>query len=105
MTVVEEPRYSRDYLDPDKRSIANAIRVVFTDGSQTDRVEVEYPLGHRRRRDEARPALFEKFVHNAATQWPAERIDQFVELFRDSERLDATPIPEFIARTVSSSTR
>ncbi len=96
MTVVEEPRYSREYLDPDKRSIANAIQVVFKDGSQTDRVEVEYPLGHRRRRDEARPALFEKFVHNAATQWPAEQIDRCVELFRDPARLDATPIPEFI---------
>jgi 2-methylcitrate dehydratase len=51
--VREEPRYSRDYLDPDRRSIANAVRVVFADGSATERVEVEYPLGHPRRRAEA----------------------------------------------------
>ncbi len=60
-------------------------------------MEVEYPLGHRRRRDAARPALFEKFVHNAATQWPIERIGRFVELFRDPEHLDAMPIPDFLS--------
>lgn len=57
MEVREEPRYSADYLDADKRSIANALRVVFADGTATERCEVEYPLGHRRRRDEARPRL------------------------------------------------
>jgi 2-methylcitrate dehydratase len=102
MKVVEEPRYSRDYLDPDKRSIANALQIVFDDGTQSDRVEVEYPLGHRRRRDEARPALFEKFAHNAATRWPQKTVDHFVELFRDSDRLDSTPVPEFINLTLPS---
>lgn len=59
--VTEEPGYSRDYLEPDKRSIANAVQLFFTDGSASERVEVEYPLGHRRRRAESLPLLEEKF--------------------------------------------
>jgi len=62
--VREEPRYSREYLDPDRRSIANAVRVVFSDGSVTERVEVEYPLGHPRRRDEAAGPLRAKLEAN-----------------------------------------
>ncbi|MDP6451646.1 MAG: 2-methylcitrate dehydratase, partial [Lentisphaeria bacterium] len=57
MTVTEDPAYTRDYLDPDKRSIANAVQVEFHDGTSTDLIEVHYPLGHRRRRDEALPLL------------------------------------------------
>ena len=102
MEVVEQPRYSREYLDPEKRSIANAIQVFFDDGSFTDRLEIEYPLGHRRRRDEARPALFEKFVYNAAMRLPDETVGRFVELFRNAGRLDAMPVPEFIDQTVIS---
>ncbi len=62
MEVVENPQYSRDYLDPDKRSVANAVQVFFADGSATGRVEVEYPLGHFRRRGEAVPQLERKFL-------------------------------------------
>src|SRR5207253_212059 len=57
MLVREEKQYSRDYLDPEKRSIANAVQVFFRDGTKTDKVVVEYPLGHRRRRKEGIPAL------------------------------------------------
>lgn len=96
MTVVEEPRYTRDYLDPDKRSIANAIQVVFGDGSQTERVEVEYPIGHRRRRAEAWPLLIEKFESNAATQLPTDRVASLRELCLDAHRLDTTPVPAFM---------
>ena len=59
MVVEEDPRYTRDYLDPSKRFIANAVQVVFGDGSATDLVEVEVPLGHPRRRAEAIPLLRE----------------------------------------------
>ena len=59
--MVEDPQYSRDYLDPDKRSIANAVQVFFKDGTQTENVVVEYPLGHRRRRQEGLPGLLDKF--------------------------------------------
>jgi 2-methylcitrate dehydratase len=96
MEVVEEPRYSRDYLDPDKRSIANAVQVEFHDGSRSERVEVEYPLGHRRRRDEARPLLFQKFRSNAATRLGPEAVDRLVELFADPRRLDAMAVTDFV---------
>ena len=61
MTCVEDPRYTKEYLDADKRSIANAVQVFFKDGSRTDNVAVEYPIGHRRRRAEGMPLLVKKF--------------------------------------------
>jgi len=64
MVITEDKEYSRDYLDPDKRSIANAMQVYFTDGTSTDRVEVHYPIGHRRRRSEGIPELINKFRAN-----------------------------------------
>jgi len=92
--VVEDERYSRDYLDPDKRSIANAVQVRFTDGSVTDRVEVEYPIGHRRRREEGVPLLERKLDHNLATRYPARRRERLLGLLLDQERLEATPVPD-----------
>jgi 2-methylcitrate dehydratase len=102
MAVVEQPGYSRDYLNPAKRSIANAVQVFFDDGSSTERVEVEYPLGHRRRRGEARPALLEKFRRNAATRLPAQVVEQMADLFEDPMRLDALPAVDFVAATCPS---
>ncbi len=96
MEVVEEPRYSRDYLDPDKRSIGNSVQVEFRDGTGSERVEIEYPLGHRRRRAEARPLLFEKFRTNAATRLPPETVERLVEWFEDLDHLDATTVKEFV---------
>jgi 2-methylcitrate dehydratase len=72
--VTEDPGYTADYLDPDKRSIANALRVVFADGSATDEVEVEYPLGHPRRRAEALPLLETKLRENVGSPEVAERL-------------------------------
>ncbi|MDA1054456.1 MAG: bifunctional 2-methylcitrate dehydratase/aconitate hydratase [Planctomycetota bacterium] len=96
MDVVEHPGYSRDYLDADKRSIANAVQVFFNDGTATERVAIEYPLGHRRRRDEARPELIRKFQHNAKGRLAAAAVDRLIELFSNPARLDAMPVPEFI---------
>jgi 2-methylcitrate dehydratase PrpD len=96
MEVVEDPRYSRDYLDPAKRSIANAVQVFFKDGTSTEKVEVEYPLGHRRRRMEAVPLLDEKFSRNASRHFPPERIRAMLELFHDPARLEAIPVHEFV---------
>ncbi|MDN3520400.1 bifunctional 2-methylcitrate dehydratase/aconitate hydratase [Halomonas ramblicola] len=96
MEVVEEPRYTRDYLDPDKRSIANAVQVFFRDGSATDRVEVEYPIGHRRRREEGIPVLEEKFRRHLATRFPAARSERILALCRDQQRLEATPVHRFM---------
>src|SRR5688572_9000806 len=83
MQVVENARYSIDYLDPDKRSIANAIQVFFDDGRSTDRVEVEYPIGHRRRRQDAVPLLWEKFESNVRTRFDDAKTRRVLALFRD----------------------
>jgi len=88
MTAVEDPRYSRDYLDPDKRSIANALQVHFTDGSSTVKVEVEYPLGHRRRRNEGLPLLLEKFENNLAPRLSPARVGKVLDLFQNGEVLE-----------------
>jgi 2-methylcitrate dehydratase len=95
--VLENPRYSRDYLDPDKRSIANAVQVFFDDGSATPRVEVEYPLGHPRRRVEGIAKLEEKFRRNAATHLSDRQIEGLLDLFRDQQRLESLPIDELMA--------
>jgi 2-methylcitrate dehydratase len=96
MQVVAKPSYSHDYLDPDKRSIANAIQIFFERDQTTDRVEVEYPLGHRRRRAEAEPLLLQKFQRNMATRLSTERVAELTELFADSSRLDSMPVDEFV---------
>jgi 2-methylcitrate dehydratase len=96
MVVREDPRYSREYLEPDKRSIANALQVYFPDGSKTEKVEVEYPVGHRRRRAEGIPLLISKFQQNAATCLPPAKIDPINNLFQDSNALDMTPADRFM---------
>ena len=95
MTCVEDPQYSKDYLDPEKRSIANAVQVFFTDGSSTAKVAVEYPIGHRRRRAEAIPLLLKKFEANLASRFPPEQCAKILRLCGDSAQLDATPVNEF----------
>lgn len=100
--VVQRTAYSRDYLDPDKRSIANAVQVHFDDGSSTERVEIEYPLGHRRRRAEARPALFEKFVRNAATRLSRGTVEKLVDWFNRPQVLDAMAVPDLVDALANS---
>lgn len=95
MEVAEEPRYSKDYLDPDKRSIANAVQIFFSDGSSSERVEIEYPLGHRRRRDEARPHLQKKFGDALQQVFDDSRCADINALFADEEQLRQTPLDEF----------
>ncbi|WP_298439365.1 bifunctional 2-methylcitrate dehydratase/aconitate hydratase [Geobacter sp.] len=96
MEVVEDARYSRDYLDPEKRSIANAVQIFFKSGNHTEKVEIEYPLGHRRRRSEGVPLLVRKFRANLASHLPAARCRAIADLCLDPQRLDATPVHEFV---------
>ena len=96
MEVVEDETYSRDYYDPEKRSIANAIQVFFKDGSATEKVEVEYPVGHRRRRAEGIPLLVDKFRRNLATRFPAGRCDEILTLCEEPVRLESTPVNRFV---------
>jgi 2-methylcitrate dehydratase len=93
--VIEDARYSRDYLDPEKRSIANSVEVFFKDGGCTDKVTVEYPIGHRRRRAEGIPLLVQKFKANVATRLAPQSCKQILDLCLDLERLQATPVAEF----------
>jgi 2-methylcitrate dehydratase len=96
MVCVEDKGFSRDYHDPDKRSIANAITVEFEDGKKTGEVVVEYPLGHRRRREEGIPLLVEKFKTNLARRFPEKQRSAILALCQDQKRLDATPVNEFV---------
>ncbi|WP_136248903.1 bifunctional 2-methylcitrate dehydratase/aconitate hydratase [Halomonas borealis] len=96
MEVVEDEGYSRDYYDPQKRAIANAIQVFFSDGSATERVAVEYPIGHRRRRAEGIPLLEEKFERNLATRFPAGRCAEIMALCGDQARLEQAAVHRFV---------
>jgi 2-methylcitrate dehydratase len=96
MTCVENRRYSKDYLDPKKRSIANRLQVFFKDGTATPKVAVEYPLGHRRRRSEGIPALEAKFRTNLARRFSEPQRGRILDLCQDRRRLEATPVNEFV---------
>ena len=103
MVCVENSQYSKDYLDPDKRSIANAVQVFFKDGSSTENVVVEYPIGHRRRRAEGMPLLMKKFETNLASRFAPQQCDQILRLCTNSVALDATAVDKFtdmFAKTV-----
>ncbi len=96
MVVVENKQYSRDYLDPEKRSIANAMQVFFTDGTATDQVTVEYPIGHRRRRVEGIPLLVEKFERNLSTRFSADKVAEIVDVFADPQKFESMPVNAFV---------
>jgi 2-methylcitrate dehydratase len=101
MTVREDPRYTHEYLEPDKRSIANAVQVFFVDGTSTEKVEVEYPIGHRRRRREGIPLLRKKFRENLATRFDTKRSERILQLFEDSKSLEQIQVHKFIEHLVT----
>ena len=96
MVVQEDERYSREYHEADKRSIANAVQVFFRNGTKTQKVEVEYPIGHRRRREEGIPILVDKFRRNLAIRFPAGQATAIADLCLDRDALEATPVHEFM---------
>ncbi len=96
MIVVEDASYSIDYLDPEKRSIANAIQVFYTDGTKTEKVVCEYPIGHQRRRKEGIPLAINKFEANLTTRFPKRKVRAIMELCLDFDRLQAIPVNEFM---------
>jgi len=97
MHVVENKQFSKDYHDPDKRSIANSIRIVFQDGSATDWVTVEYPIGHRRRREEGLPVLLAKFKHNLSTRFAAAKVEAISQAMSNLDTLAAMSVVDFMA--------
>jgi 2-methylcitrate dehydratase len=96
MQTVENKQYSADYLDPDKRSIANAVQIFFKNGISTENIAVEYPIGHRRRRADGIPLLVEKFKNNLATRFSDEHITRIFAAFSDQQKLEDMPVREFM---------
>jgi 2-methylcitrate dehydratase len=96
MVCVEKKQWSHDYLDPAKRSIANSVQVFFKDGSHTDDIAVEYPIGHRRRRKDGVPLLEAKYRTNLARRFPAKQQDAIFGLCDDQKQLETTPVHEFV---------
>jgi 2-methylcitrate dehydratase len=96
MVVKEDARYSQEYLEPEKRSIANAVQVFFKDGSSTEKVEVEYPAGHRRRRAEGIPLLLQKFQKALHCRFPSNRAERIFQLCNDETRLESMPVSSFV---------
>ena len=96
MQVVENKKFTVDYLDAKKRSIGNAVQVFFKDGTKSKRVEVEYPIGHRRRRKDGIPLLREKFERALRRKIPARNADSILALSNNARTLDATPVNDFV---------
>jgi 2-methylcitrate dehydratase len=93
---VEDKQFTRDYHDPEKRSIANGITIEFKDGKKLAETVVEYPIGHKRRRKEGMPILVEKFKTNLARRFPPKQQRLVLELCTNAEKLAATPVNEFV---------
>jgi 2-methylcitrate dehydratase len=93
---VEDPQFTRDYLDPEKRSIANAVTAKLKDGRTLDEIVVEYPIGHRRRRQEGIPLLVEKYRRNLARRFPEKQQHAIAELSLDRARLERTAVNEYV---------
>jgi 2-methylcitrate dehydratase len=96
MIVEEDKQFSRDYLDPEKRSISNAIQIFFKDGSNTEKVVVEYPIGHHRRRKEGIPLLYKKFEENMTTLFPSKSVKELLDIFHDQQKLENMPVNELM---------
>ena len=95
ITCVEEPQFTRDYHDPDKRSIASSLRVELQDGTILEET-VEYPIGHRRRRAEGLPLLVEKFKTNLRRRFPDVQQEKILTVSLDRERFGGMPVNEYV---------
>ncbi|HET9375832.1 MAG TPA: bifunctional 2-methylcitrate dehydratase/aconitate hydratase [Chthoniobacterales bacterium] len=95
MQVKESPQFSRDYLDPEKRSIGNSIQVFFADGSSTEKVTVEYPIGHPRRRAEGEPLLLTKFERNLRSRVAPKNADRILSILYDQTVAETTAMDDF----------
>jgi 2-methylcitrate dehydratase len=101
MVVTENPRFSADYLDPTKRAIGNSVQVVFRGGQTTEKVTVEYPIGHRRRRAEGLPLLWAKFERNLRAGLPPPAVDRVLDGCANQARLEQMPVQEFVGLFVA----
>lgn len=100
MTVLEEKIYSKNYLDAEQRSIANAVQIFFKDGTSTERVEVHFPIGHRRRRAEGIPVLKQKALDAFAAHYGREKAESLMAIFNDRAKLESMPAHDFVSAFV-----
>jgi len=103
MSVVENPVFTADYYAPDKRYIGNAVQVFFKDGTASQRIAVDYPIGHRKRRAEGMPVLVRKFESSVAAHFPAKQAESIKALFADNQALAVMPVGDFVAKLVTAS--
>lgn len=96
MVVSENPRFTTDYFDPQRRYIGNAVQVFFNDGSSTDHISIDYPIGHRKRRGEGIPVLLKKFEAAMRGHLPSHRVQAILAATADPQALDALPIHDFV---------
>ncbi|MEP7247262.1 MAG: bifunctional 2-methylcitrate dehydratase/aconitate hydratase [Gammaproteobacteria bacterium] len=102
MQVSENATFTKEYYDADKRFIGNAIQVFFRDGTSTPRIQVDFPIGHRKRREEGMPVLVQKFEQSVAAHFSAKQTARIQATFADSAKLDAMPVNELVATMVTN---
>ena len=102
MQVKENPEFTKDYYDPQKRYIGNAVQVFFKDGSSSERVAVDFPIGHRKRRAEGMPVLVKKFESSVAAHFQPKQTESIKALFADRKAFMAMPVSDFVAKLVTA---
>ena len=102
MQVKENAEFTKDYYDPQKRYIGNAVQVFFKDGSASARVAVDFPIGHRKRRAEGMPVLVKKFESSVAAHFQARQTESIKAMFVDRKALMAMPVSDFVAKLVTA---
>ena len=102
MEVRENPTFTQEYYAPDKRYIGNAVQVFFRDGTSTNRVQVDFPIGHRKRRAEGMPVLVQKFGASVDAHFIPKQAEKIKALFAKREQLDSMPVNELMAALVTN---
>src|SRR5258708_26172512 len=103
MQVKENTTFTQEYYAADKRYIGNAVQIFFKDGTSSPRVQVDYPIGHRKRRVEGMPVLVKKFEASVAAHFGVKQTESIKKMFADQAALALLPVGDFVAKLVSAS--